>query len=147
MSSSPRPESPSAVQTDTLLPPKAIGLHTNRDSVATTASADPSVKAHDSNSYVGVPVNELHHDDGHAGMSEKPKKKRSPLLLALIGLGLLAVVVVAVIVPVYFKVIKKDNNNNTSGNAGSGSSPSDPTPGANPTGGNNPTSGVIVTGT
>ncbi|QRW04085.1 Cellulase (glycosyl hydrolase family 5 protein) [Ceratobasidium sp. AG-Ba] len=80
MSSSPRPESPSAMQTDTLLPPKAVGLQTNRDSVATTASAEPSIKAHDSSSYMGVPVNDLPH---HEDVSEKPKRKRNPLVYAL----------------------------------------------------------------
>ncbi|QRV89868.1 Cellulase (glycosyl hydrolase family 5 protein) [Ceratobasidium sp. AG-Ba] len=140
MSSSPRPESPSAMQTDTLLPPKAIGLQTNRDSVATTASAEPSIKAHDSSEYMGVPVNDLPH---HEDVSEKPKRKRNPLVYALVGLLALAVIVVAVIVPVYFKVIKTNNSATTgSSNSGSGGNPST----GGPTGGNNPTSGVVTTG-
>lgn len=130
-----RPESPSAVQTDTLLPPRAVALHSNRDSLATTNSADPSVKVHDSNSYVGLPVAE--------GNDEKPSSgKKRPLMMAAIGLAAIAVIVVAVVVPVYFKVIKKDNN--TTQSASSGSNGSSPT-GSNPNGGN-PSSSVVTSG-
>ncbi|KAG9076861.1 hypothetical protein FS749_011316 [Ceratobasidium sp. UAMH 11750] len=141
--SSPRPESPSAAQTDTLLPPKAIALQGNRDSVATTASADPSFKGHDSSSYMGVPVNDLPHNDD-VEISEKQQRKRNPLLYTVIGLVALAVIVVAVVVPVYYKVIK--TNKSTSNASSSHGGPSGGSPTASPTGGNNPTSGVVTTG-
>jgi len=141
--SSPRPESPSAAQTDTLLPPRAVGLESNRDSVATTASADPSFKAHDSSSYMGVPVNDLPHHDG-AELSEKQQRKRNPLLYAVIGLVALAVIAVAVVVPVYFKVIKTNKSATTASSSNGGSPSASPT--ASPTGGNNPSSGVVTTG-
>ncbi|QRW18432.1 Cellulase (glycosyl hydrolase family 5 protein) [Rhizoctonia solani] len=115
-------------QNDNLVPPKAIGLQGNRDSVATSASADPSFKAHESGSAVALPVNEL-----PRGESEKPKRGKRPLVLAAVGLAALAVIVVAVIVPVYYKVIKPKNNSAESSNGGGNS-------GGNPSG-NNPSGG------
>ncbi|KAF8703066.1 Cellulase (glycosyl hydrolase family 5), partial [Rhizoctonia solani] len=115
-------------QNDNLVPPKAIGLQGNRDSVATSASADPSFKAHESGSAVALPVNEL-----PRGESEKPKRGKRPLVLAAVGLAALAVIVVAVIVPVYYKVIKPKNNSAESSNGGANS-------GGNPSG-NNPSGG------
>ncbi|EUC57606.1 glucan 1,3-beta-glucosidase D, putative [Rhizoctonia solani AG-3 Rhs1AP] len=131
-------------QNDALVPPKPIGLQGARDSVATTASADPSFKGHGSDSVVGLPVHEL-----HSG-SEKPKRGKRPLVVAAIGLAALAVVVVAVIVPVYYKVIKPKNNNNSAASSNTGGSSNgngggDPT-GQDPSGGNNPTSGVVTWG-
>ncbi|KAJ3970001.1 glycoside hydrolase family 5 protein [Lentinula raphanica] len=52
-------------------------------------------------------------------------KRRKPIILALIGLGILAIVVLAVILPVYFTVIKpkqdKDDATTSGASAGSGS--------------------------
>ncbi|QRV72249.1 Cellulase (glycosyl hydrolase family 5 protein) [Ceratobasidium sp. AG-Ba] len=126
---------------DALQPPKALALASNRDSVASSSAAPsikaPSLKHHDSASFMGAAVPELPSSD------EKPKKKRSPLVYAFVGLAALAVIVVAVIVPVYFKVIKHSSNSSTSSN----SSPSGSTPGGgSPNGGNNPTSGVVTSG-
>ncbi|KAG9084420.1 hypothetical protein FS749_005244, partial [Ceratobasidium sp. UAMH 11750] len=119
---------------DVLQPPKAIGLTSARDSMATaTSSAVPSVKAHDSASFMGAAVPDLPHG------SEKPAKKRNTLVYALVGVAALAVIVVAVVVPVYFKVVKHKDSSASS--ASSGGTPS----GGSPGGGNNPTSGGAVT--
>ncbi|KAG8739546.1 hypothetical protein FRC10_005456 [Ceratobasidium sp. 414] len=119
---------------DVLQPPKAVGLTSARDSMATAnSSTAPSVKAHDSSSFMGAAVPELPHS------SEKPAKKRNTLVYVLAGAAALAIIVVAVVVPVYFKVVKHKNSSASSGS--SGGAPSGSTPG----GGNNPTSGSVVT--
>ena len=135
MSSSPRPESPSAAANETLTPPRPLGAD-HRDSMATTASQDPSVKR-ESSSNDGLAVPVLHNE-------AEPKRNKRPLVWAAVGLAALAVVVVAVVVPVYFKVIKPNNNSAESSNSG-GSSGGDPT-GTSPTGGNNPSSGAVTSG-
>ncbi|KAJ3731574.1 glycoside hydrolase family 5 protein [Lentinula guzmanii] len=48
-------------------------------------------------------------------------KRRRPIILALVGLGILAVIVLAVILPVYFKVIKPKQNQNDSASPASAS--------------------------
>ncbi|KAG9080028.1 hypothetical protein FRC06_007158, partial [Ceratobasidium sp. 370] len=122
---------------DVLQPPRPIGLSSARDSMATAnSSAAPSVKAHDSSSFMGAVVPELPHS------SEKPAKKRNTLVYALVGVAALAVIVVAVVVPVYFKVVKhKDSSTSSASPGSSGGAPPGSTPGA----GNNPTSGGTVT--
>ncbi|KAJ3714754.1 hypothetical protein C8R42DRAFT_726250 [Lentinula raphanica] len=64
----------------------------------------------------------------HQFQSAKAKsaaRRRRPIILALIGLGILAIVVLAVILPVYFTVIKpkqdKDDATTSGASAGSGS--------------------------
>ncbi|KDN47836.1 hypothetical protein RSAG8_03256, partial [Rhizoctonia solani AG-8 WAC10335] len=137
----PHPSSLMSDQNDVLVPPKPIGLPGARDSVATTASADPSFKGHASDSVVGLPVNDFR------GESEKPKRGKRPLVIAAVGLAALAVVVVAVIVPVYYKVIKPNNSAESSNSSGGngGSSGGNPTS-TDPSGGNTPSSGVVTWG-
>ncbi|KAF5381908.1 hypothetical protein D9757_007571 [Collybiopsis confluens] len=67
------------------------------------------------------------------------KRRRRPVILALIGFSILAIVVLAVILPVYFKVIKpkNDQSNLSSGSDSSGSSAGNGSVG---TGSGNPTS-------
>ncbi|KAJ3981724.1 glycoside hydrolase family 5 protein [Lentinula detonsa] len=48
-------------------------------------------------------------------------KRRRPIILALVGLGILAVIVLAVILPVYFKIIKPKQNQNDSASPASAS--------------------------
>ncbi|KAJ3996200.1 glycoside hydrolase family 5 protein [Lentinula boryana] len=60
----------------------------------------------------------------HEPQQAKPgseSKRRRPIILALVGLGILAVIVLAVILPVYFKIIKPKQNQNDSASPASAS--------------------------